>query len=180
MARNDITVRKYSPKTIAPVRSIWYKNDEEARIMKNILKSPCPDEAVAAIGNYFASIPELVSQLGGKLAEAYYLGDARHHLIIFRCLNEKYYHVFHLGFRLEAFGSMIPSCMKNLNTAITAALEMHQEAEASGAPLGATAEYFEFVQSFGFTERCLRQWQMAFPKLEADCCARENPDVVGF
>lgn len=148
--------------------------------MKNILETPCPNEAVAAIGNYFASIPELVSQLGGKLEEAYYLGDARHHLIIFRCLNEKYYHVFHLGFRLEAFGGLIPSCMQNLNKAITAALEMHCEAEASNIPLGATAEYFEFVQSIGVPEYCLRQWKIAFPKLEADCCARQNPDIVGF
>ncbi|MEI7791864.1 MAG: hypothetical protein WCI57_00030 [Candidatus Berkelbacteria bacterium] len=148
--------------------------------MKNILETPCPAEAVAAIGSYFASIPELFSHLGGKLAEAYFIGDARHHLVLYRCLNEKYYHIVHLGFRLEAFGNLIPNCMQHLNKAITAALEMHREAEASGMPLGATAEYFEFVKSFGVPERCLRQWQIAYPKLEADCCARENPNMIGF
>jgi len=148
--------------------------------MKNILETPCPNEAVAAIGNYFASIPELFSQLGGKLSEAYYIGDARHHLVLYRCLNERHYHIVHLGFRLEAYGNLIPNCMQNLNKAITAALEMHCEAEASGMPLGATTEYFEFVQSFGVPGRCLRQWQIAYPKLEADCCARENPNLIGF
>ena len=148
--------------------------------MKNILETPCPAEAVAAIGSYFASLPELFSHIGGKLAEAYYLGDARHHLVLYRLTGESNYNVYHLGFRLAAFGSIIPNCMQNLNKAITAALEMHREAEASGITLGATAEYFEFVQSFGVPERCLRQWQIAYPKLEADCCGREHPNMLGF
>jgi hypothetical protein len=148
--------------------------------MENILKSPWPEKVVAAIGPHFANIPELANQLGGKLAEAYFVGDARHHLVLFRCINEKNYHVFHLGFRLEAYGSLIPNCLQNLNTAITAALTMHKEAEVDGKNVGATREYFEFVQSFGVPERCLRQWQIAFPKLEADCCARQNPNIEGY
>lgn len=148
--------------------------------MINILETPCPNEAAAAISNYFANIPELVSQLGGILAEAYFIGDARHHLVLFRSINEKNYRVIHLGFRLEAYGKLIPNCLQNLNKAITAALTMHREAEVDGKNVGATAEYFKFVESFGVPERCLRLWQIAYPKLEADCCARQNHDIFGF
>jgi len=148
--------------------------------MKNILKSPCPDEAVAAIGNYFASIPDLFSHIGGKLEEAYYVGDARHHLVLYRLTGESNYNAYHLGFRLAAVGRIIPNCMQNLDKAITAALKMHCEAEASNISLGATAEYFEFVQSIGVPEHCLQQWKIAFPKLEADSYGRHWPDLVGF